>query len=333
MKVGSSLIAGEEGFSFPGLAGDLLALQGRAVLVSSGAIALAKQALNRNPRNLAEKQAFAAIGQPLLMERWRGAFAEHGRRVAQVLLSPDVTDDRARYLNARSSLEALLSAGVVPIINENDAVSTEEITFGDNDGLAARVAGLIGADLLVLLSDVDGLYTAHPDRPEAKPVELIERGEVEAYLAGTGGAGTQGTGGMRSKLLAAGTAARWGVPTIITSGKHPQPLSALDHSARSTLVEAASSPSARKRWLGGTKHRGAVIEIDQGAAAALENGASLLLAGIAAPLPMFREGELLEVRCAGAPIGFGLAARGSGELKASGGPIVIHRDNLVFEGA
>jgi glutamate 5-kinase len=332
VKVGSSLIAGAEGFSFEGLAADLAGMGGRAVLVSSGAIALAGKALGRSPRSLAEKQAFSAIGQPLLMERWGRAFATQNRRAAQVLLSPDVTDDRQRYLNARAALLALLEAGAVPVINENDAVSTSEITFGDNDGLALQAAGLLGAELLLLLSDVDGLYTDHPDAVGAEHVSLVPPREAGRYLGAASGAGDHGTGGMRSKLLAAQGAARWGIPTIIASGRTERPITAIrTGQERCTWVQPEQAASARKRWLGGTKRRSAVLEIDPGAAEALRSGASLLSAGIQGPLPSFREGELLELRCGGKPAGFGLAARSSEAIGGAANPVVIHRNNLVLE--
>ena len=331
VKVGSSLVAGGAPFSADGLAADLAGRAGPSVLVSSGAVALARAVRpGLAQEGVAGQQALSAIGQPRLMRLWESALGGQGLPSAQVLLTPDVTDDRARYLNARAALRALIDARVVPVINENDAVATDEIRYGDNDGLAARVAGLIGADALVLLSDVDGLHTAPPGQPGAEPVPLVAAGSANAALAYAGEGGT-GTGGMRSKVRAAGLAASWGVPTLIASGRTARPLSALAEGARATLFEAEPQAPARRRWLAGTKTRAGAVAIDVGAAAALSQRASLLAVGVTEVLMPFRAGEVVEARCEGHVVAFGLAACASDALAAGAAKIVLHRDDVVVE--
>ena len=332
VKIGSSLVAGGAPFSADGLAADLAAREGASVVVSSGAVALGlavRPALAK--QGLPGKQALSAIGQPRLMRLWEAALGGQGLGSAQVLLTPDVTDDRARYLNARAALRTLLGAGVVPVVNENDAVATDEIRYGDNDGLAARVAGLIGADGLVLLSDVDGLYTAPPDAPGAAHVPRVGAGEGDAARAYAGGTGTSGlgTGGMRSKVAAATLAASWGVPTLIASGRTARPLSALRAGARATLFEADRGAPARRRWLAGTKARQGAVEIDEGAAAALRRGASLLAVGVTSVTVPFRRGEVVEARAGGRVVAYGLAACAADAVTRGAAKVVLHRDDLV----
>ena len=331
VKVGSSLVAGGAPFSADGLAADLAQRGGPCVLVSSGAVALASAVRPELAREgLAGQQALSAIGQPRLMRLWESALAGQGLASAQVLLTPDVTDDRARYLNARAALRALIGASIVPVVNENDAVATDEIRYGDNDGLAARVAGLIGADALVLLSDVDGLYTAPPGQPGAEPVPRVAPGGADHAVLHAGAGGT-GTGGMRSKVRAAGLAASWGVPTLIASGRTARPLTALAEGARATLFEAEPQAPARRRWLVGTKTRAGAVAIDAGAAAALSQRASLLAVGVTGVLTPFRAGEVVEARCEGRVVGFGLAACASDAIAAGEAKIVLHRDDVVVE--
>ena len=331
VKVGSSLVAGGAPFSADGLARDLAARDGPSVLVSSGAVALGRAVRpDLVSAGLAGQQALSALGQPRLMRMWEAALGGQGRPCAQVLLTPDVTDDRARYLNARAALRALLGAGVVPVVNENDAVATDEIRYGDNDGLAARVAGLVAADALVLLSDVDGLYDRPPSDPGAAHVPRVAFEDAEA-VAGYAGAGGTGTGGMASKLAAARLAASWGVPCVIASGRTERPLSALAEGARATLFEPDRSAPARRRWLAGTKARAGAVEIDAGAARALRGRASLLAVGITRVVTPFRRGEVVEARSGGQAVAYGLASCDAEAVMSGAAKVVLHRDDLVVE--
>ena len=329
VKVGSSLAASDGPFDFAGLASDLAPLAGRVVVVSSGAVAFGRQRLGIEGGSLAARQALSAAGQTALMRRWEDALANEGLVAAQLLLTPDVTDDRARYLNARRAARALMDAGAVPIVNENDAVTTEELRYGDNDGLAARVAGLIGADLLVLLSDVDGLYSGDPrDDPRAVPIPFVSAGQAEAAGRGATASGSGiGTGGMRSKVAAAKLATGWGVPVIVASGRTARPLSAIADGARCTLFEAGRSRPARHRWLAGTATAQGMVIIDAGAAEAVRGGASLLAVGVTDVVRPFRRGELVAARHDGAGVATGLAACSSDALSG----IVLRVDDLVLD--
>jgi glutamate 5-kinase len=272
------------------------------VVVSSGAVALgrARLKLPRRALSLAEKQAAAAAGQSLLMRAWEEALEPHGLRAAQILLTPDDTEVRRRFLNARATLETLLRLGAVAVVNENDTVATEELRYGDNDRLAARVAQMVGADLLVLLSDVDGLYTADP-RLDAK-AEHIGRvetltDEIVAMAGGANRADGVGTGGMATKLAAARIAAGAGCATLITLGRRASPLAAVDQGARATVFAAAETPSAAyKAWIAGSLTPQGALVIDAGAAAALRRGKSLLAAGVRAVEGRFDKGDAVVVR-------------------------------------
>src|SRR5579871_2022934 len=254
VKVGSALVVDPETGAadhawLATLAADLERLRQRRqklVIVSSGAVALGRRrlALRRRDLSLPEKQAAAAAGQSLLMRAWEEALAPRGLVAAQVLLIPGDTEVRRRYLNARATLETLLELGVTPVVNENDTVATDELRYGDNDRLAARVAQMVGADLLVLLSDVDGLYTADPRRdPDATHMPRVAAltPEIEAMAGGA----NVGAGGMATKLAAARIAAAAGCSTLITLGRRPAPLQAVEDGAQATLFEAAATPAAR----------------------------------------------------------------------------------------
>ena len=331
VKVGSSLVAGGAPFSADGLARDLAERRGPSVLVSSGAVALGRAVRpDLAEQGLAGQQALSAIGQLRLMRMWEAALGGQGRACAQVLLTPDVTDDRARYLNARAALRALLQGGVVPVVNENDAVATDEIRYGDNDGLAARVAGLAGADVLLLLSDVDGLYTAPPDQAGAAHIPHVAAADARGAAAYAGEGGT-GTGGMRSKIEAARLASSWGVPCVIASGRTARPLAALGSSARSTLFAPDRAAPARRRWLAGTKVRAGAVEIDEGAARALRDRASLLAVGVTRIVTPFRRGEVVEARRQGVGVAYGLAACDADAVERGEAKIVLHRDDLVVD--
>jgi len=265
VKVGSALLVDAETGAaddawLAAFAGDLARLKARGqklLVVSSGAVALGRRRLGLKRRSLTlpEKQAAAAAGQSLLMRAWEEALAPRGLIAAQVLMTPDDTEVRRRFLNARATLETLLELGVTPVVNENDTVATEEIRYGDNDRLAARVAQMIGADLLVLLSDVDGLYAADPRRdPEAAHIPLVAAltPKIEAMAGGA----HVGTGGMATKLAAARIAGAAGCSTLIALGHRPAPLQAAEEGARTTLFQAAATPAAAyKAWIAGSMAR------------------------------------------------------------------------------
>lgn len=239
VKVGSSLVANGNIFRHDGLAGDLASWDKPLVLISSGAVAVGRQAApDLAPDTLSARQALSAIGQPLLMAKWEQSLGGANARTAQILLTPDVTDDPVRSDNARATLEEVLSAQLLPIVNENDTVATDELRYGDNDRLAVQTAQLIGADLLVLLSDVAGLFDADPSQnPDAAhwpiiPAEVLAN--PDAHVPDT--ASAHGTGGMRSKITAAALSAKAGVPAIIASGRPQRPLTALKQgSAKASL--------------------------------------------------------------------------------------------------
>ncbi len=310
VKVGSALlVSAKTGLvdrawlaAFAGDAARMRERGQRLVVVSSGAVALGRTRLKLPKRklSLAEKQAAAAAGQSLLMRAWEEALEPHGLRTAQILLTPDDTEVRRRFLNARATLETLLDLGAVAVVNENDTVATEELRYGDNDRLAARVAQMIGADLLVLLSDVDGLYTADPRHdPTAEHIPHVAA-LTEQILAMAGGANQTagvGTGGMATKLAAARIAAGAGCATLITLGNRASPLAAVEHGARATLFAAAETPSAAyKAWIGGSLTPQGTLVVDSGAAAALRKGKSLLAAGVRAVEGRFDKGDAVVVR-------------------------------------
>ena len=312
LKVGSSLLAGDGGLS-PCNAQHLAAFveacqaQGReVVIVSSGAVAAGRNVLqatlHATPRPgaaMAERQALAALGQAKLMAFWQGFFA---RPVAQVLLTHDDVRNRRRYLNARATLRELLRCGALPIVNENDTVSVDELKLGDNDTLGAIVAALIDADVLFIATDIDGLYDADPrTHPDARPLQVVTD-PGDDILAMAGGAGSNvGTGGMRTKILAAQRAGAAGIDTVLFNGTRADVSAALaeDRLIGTRLVATRSRVAARKHWLWHAPvEQGAAIMIDAGAAAALiDKGASLLPIGVADAQGEFRRGDLVEVVC------------------------------------
>lgn len=347
--VGASLNEGaQEGRGrFAPLAAQVAALrdEGRAVvLVSSGAVALGRGRLgfSARPRSIAQLQACAAVGQSLLMHGWEKAFGAEGVAVAQMLLSHADLEDRERYLNARASLDALLELGAVPVINENDTVAVEEIRFGDNDQLAAMVCTLAGADLLVLLTDVEGLL-----EPDGRRVPWIEDLE-EARRLVTAPEGDVGSGGMGSKLEAARRAARRGVPVAIADARDPAVLArVLGGEDVGTLVAPQGARlAARKHWIAYTLRPRGDLVLDEGAAEAIRHGGrSLLPAGIVGVRGHFAPGDLVVLRDpAGAEVARGLTRYGTedaaklagartGEIQSRlgyhGGDEVVHRDDLV----
>lgn len=343
VKVGSSSLTTASG----GLSGDRLdalveALAVRAaeiVLVSSGAIAagLAPLGLQRRPRDLATQQAAASVGQSLLVQRYATAFGRHGRTVGQVLLTADDVVRRAHYRNARTTLDRLLALGVVPVVNENDAVATDEIRFGDNDRLAALVAHLVRADALVLLSDVDGLYDGDPRRPGARLLSEVS-GPQDLQGVRAGGARTGlGSGGMASKLDAAVVATGAGIPVLLSSAAAVA--DALRGVGGTCFAATGSRRSARLLWLAYASTPRGRLRLDAGAVrAVVDRGASLLPAGITAVEGEFVAGDPVElVDPAGRAVGRGLVAYDARELPALLGRStrelglreVVHRDDLV----
>ncbi|WP_295165873.1 glutamate 5-kinase [uncultured Brevundimonas sp.] len=336
------------------VASDLAALkaEGREVIVvSSGSIALGRGRLPALGARLEDKQAAASVGQSLLMAAWSGALDPHGLIAGQVLLTRDDTERRRRWLNARATVEALLTHGVIPIVNENDTVATEEIRYGDNDRLAARTAQLARADLLILLSDVDGLYTADPRRdPNAAHLPLIETLSPDILAMG-GGANADagvGTGGMATKLAAAQIARSAGCATIIASGQTLSPLRTIRDGARATLIAAPDGPmAAYKQWIAGSLSPTGTLTLDAGAVTALKAGKSLLPAGVTGVSGGFEKGDCVRlIDPDGRAVGVGLAAyaadeaarlcgRRSDEIETllgyRGASVLIHRDDMVLD--
>jgi len=328
----------------------LLAGGTEIVLVSSGAIALARHRLKLAARRLRldEKQAAAAVGQIHLAQAWSEALSTHGLVAAQLLLTPDDTEDRRRYLNARATLSTLAAFRAVPVINENDTIATAEIRFGDNDRLAARVAEMIQADQLVLLSDIDGLYTADP-RKDASARHLPLIPAITPEIEAMGGAPPPGysSGGMRTKLMAAQIATQAGCAMAIALGTPPHPLSALLDGARcSWFLPAPEGRSARKRWIAGGLQPAGRLLIDDGAARALGSGSSLLPAGVRSVEGDFQRGDLVEIVAPdGHVLGRGLSAYASSDARLIAGhrsadieerlgyrgrDEMVHRDDLVL---
>ncbi len=322
------------------------------ILVSSGAIALGRLALKlkTGALRLEESQAAAAAGQVRLAEAYADILSGEGIVAAQILLTLEDTEERRRYLNARATLKTLLSLGAVPVINENDTVATAEIRFGDNDRLAARVASMMEADRLVLLSDVDGLYSADPTR-DANAQHIPDVAAITPAIEAFAGESTSGVGrgGMASKLIAAKIATGAGCEVIIAKGKIDHPLASISDGARRTRFHASTTPAAaRKRWIAGVLKPQGTLLVDAGAAKALKEGKSLLPAGVKAVDGAFERGDAVLVRDAdGREIARGLTAYSHDEARAiagrrtieietilgySGRGEMIHRDDLAMTG-
>ena len=360
VKIGSALVVDQDQAApraawLSGVAKDIAALRARGVdviVVSSGAIALARRTLRltRKKLRLEEKQAAAAVGQIRLAQAWTQALSEQNLTAAQLLLTLDDTEDRRRYLNARATLNTLLGLDCIPVINENDTVATTEIRFGDNDRLAARVAEMVQADQLILLSDIDGLYTADPRRDPAAehlPVVPVLTPEIEAM----GGEPPPGysSGGMRTKLVAARIATQAGCAMAITRGDVERPLTVLEAGGRCTwFLPAPEGRSARKRWIAGSLSPMGTLRVDAGAARALAAGRSLLPAGVRAVEGLFERGDpVMVVGPDGGPVARGLSAYASADAERIAGnrsdrieeilgwrgrDEMIHRDDLVLLG-
>lgn len=357
VKIGSALLVGDDNSVnrdwLNGLADDVAELRAaghQVLIVSSGAVALGSQVLgiNRRRARLEDLQAAAAAGQVQLVHAYQEAFGRHGIKAAQILLTPDDTEVRRRFLNVRGTLEKLLEHDIVAVINENDTVATDELRYGDNDRLAARVAQTCMADGLILLSDVDGFYTADPRiDADARHIPSVEQITAQ-YLQMAGGSGSHvGSGGMRTKVLAAQIATHAGCATIVASGAIDRPLSALRDGGKCTIFAAAATPAvARKQWLAGVLVVCGELRLDDGAAAALDKGNSLLPVGVIGVSGNFRRGDAVSLLAAdGQELGRGLAAYGNDEALAikgcrseqieaklgyRGRSVMVHRDDMVL---
>ncbi|TNE59919.1 MAG: glutamate 5-kinase [Alphaproteobacteria bacterium] len=364
IKIGSALLIDKKTGALrqdwlKSLAADIAGMKERGqeiVIVSSGAIALGRSRLGKKGAlRLEESQAAAAIGQIDLAHAWSRAMSAHNMTIAQVLLTLGDTEERRRYLNARGTIETLLGLGAIPVINENDTVATTEIRYGDNDRLAARVASMISADCLVLLSDVDGLYRENPAiNPDAEHLpevtEITPAIEAMAAPPPERSETNLGSGGMQTKISAAKIATAAGCHMVIASGKTLAPLSAIETGARTTWFTAQDNPrAARKRWIAGSLSPQGTLTIDAGAAKALQKGNSLLPAGITSSSGGFDRGDaVLVIGPDGEEIARGLSAYPADEaqqiigLKSSdietrlgyrGRTAMIHRDDLVLTGS
>ena len=361
VKIGSALLVADSGDIrrdwLDTLADDVARCRARGqevILVSSGAIAVGRRHLGLagNRLRLEEKQAAAATGQIRLAHAYQEALARHGITVAQILLTLEDTEERRRHLNARATFAQLLGLGAVPVVNENDTIATAEIRFGDNDRLAARVAQMTSADMLVLLSDIDGLYTADPRKdPGARHIAAVREigPEIEA-MAGEAAPGYS-SGGMVTKLAAARIAMSAGCRMLIArgvpqAGAEAAPLAAIEAGERATLFLPPGEPrSARKAWIAGTVEPSGVVIVDDGAALALRRGRSLLPAGVVAVEGVFERGDAVIVRTgSGLEAGRGLSAYSSADIRRIAGhksgeiagilgyrgrDEIIHRDDLV----
>ena len=357
VKVGSSLLIDDGGKLgrawLDSLTDDIAALyaDGHEVLVvSSGSIAIGSAVLgiNKKRARLEALQAAAAAGQVQLVHAYQASLARHDLAAAQVLLTPGDTEDRRRFLNARGTLAKLLECRVVPVINENDTVATEEIRYGDNDRLAARVAQLVMADALILLSDVDGLYTADPGE-DASAEHIAEPGPIDEQTLALAGETRSdvGTGGMATKVQAARIAIRAGCATVIASGVTAHPIAALRGGARHTVFHAPASPAAaRKQWLAGVLEVTGELRLDDGAVAALREGGSLLPVGVKSVSGTFGRGDVVRIADdGGRELGRGLAEYSRAEAERIAGcrsdgieaalgyrgrSVMVHRDELVL---
>lgn len=359
IKIGSALLVDQESGAIrrdwlAALADDIAALHGQGkqvAVVSSGAIAAGRRHLGLTGRalRLEEKQAAAATGQIRLAHAYEEALARHKITVAQVLLTLDDTEERRRHLNARSTLNQLLTLGAVPLINENDTVATQEIRYGDNDRLAARVAAMISADVLVLLSDIDGMYEADPRKvPDTKHIPEI--GEITPAIEAMAGAAPEGysSGGMITKIQAAKITLGAGCHLALAEGHSLNPVRRLLEGGRCTWFAASANPrTARKRWIAGSLKSAGELVVDKGAENALAKGSSLLPAGVVKITGRFDRGDLVTLRGVGGnEIGRGLVAYSdedarriaghkTGEIEEilsyRGRDEVIHRDDLALD--
>ncbi len=357
IKIGSALLVdrktGLKKSWLDGMCADIAALKTKGIdvlVVSSGAIALGRSVLDlpSGALKLEESQAAAAVGQISLARAWSESLSHDNIVAGQILLTLGDTEERRRYLNARATINQLLKIGAVPIINENDTVATSEIRYGDNDRLAARVATMTGADLLVLLSDIDGLYTAPPHLdPQAKFLDTIAEITPEIEAMAGGAASELSRGGMRTKIDAGKIATGAGCAMIIASGRTDRPLNAIENGARSSWFAPSGTPvTARKTWIAGQLQPAGELHVDEGAVTALGAGKSLLPAGVRNVVGHFSRGDTVAViGPSGREIARGLAGydaeearqitgRKSAEIEAilgyAGRAAMVHRDDLVM---
>lgn len=360
IKIGSALIvnAGGTGLNEKWLKSliddiaDLIKQGKEVIIVTSGSIALGRQYIKSGKKSLRleEKQAAAACGQIELVMHYRKYLNEHNIQAAQILVTIFDSENRRNYLNAKNTIETLLANGIVPIINENDTVATHEIRFGDNDRLAARVAQMTSSDLLILLSDVDGLYTANPKLDSsakhiAKVAEINL--EIEEMAGGALSSGV-GSGGMITKIAAAKIAAASGCSMILAKGNKKNPIKSLLKGGKHTLFMSDDTPmNARKRWIGSSLNATGEIIVDDGAVRALKNGSSLLPAGVVDVKGEFERGDTVEIKdCKLKKIGVGISAYSAEDARLimghqsqeiehivgfSGRNELVHRDNMVVE--
>ena len=360
IKIGSALLvdrkSGLKKAWLDAMCADIAELAGRGVevmVVSSGAIAMGRTVLDlpSGALKLEESQAAAAVGQIALARAWSESLSRHDIVAGQILLTLGDTEERRRYLNARATISQLMKLKAVPVINENDTVATTEIRYGDNDRLAARVATMVGADLLVLLSDIDGLYTAPPHLdPEARFLEHIPAITPDIEAMAGGAASELSRGGMRTKIDAGKIATSAGCAMIIASGKVDHPLKSIAEGARHSWFAASSEPvTARKTWIAGQLLPAGRITVDEGAERALHSGKSLLPAGVRGVIGEFARGDTIAVMSlSGAEIARGLAGYDSQEARQiagkksieiasilgyAGRAAMVHRDDLVMTAA
>jgi glutamate 5-kinase len=357
VKIGSALLVDSHGevrrVWLQGVVADLaarIAAGQQVAIVSSGAIALGARRLGLakgGRASLEDAQAAAATGQIALSQCWAELLAEQGLTAAQMLVTLDDLEDRRRYLNAAATLDRLLGLGVVPVINENDSVATEEIRFGDNDRLAARIGQAARAHGVILLSDIDGLYTANPGRdPSARHIAHVARldSKIRA-MADTDSASGMGSGGMVSKLEAARIATAAGAQLAIISGKVERPLTAWVAGARGTIFTAGAAKNGRKAWLAGRLTAKGRIYVDSGAANALLEGKSLLAAGVSKVEGQFMRGDVVDIISDGQPLARGLSEYDAGDAAKIAGKrsdalakllgyapraAMVHRNHLVL---
>jgi len=359
IKVGSSLLVEKSGGLkeawLKALVDDIAKLHAAGadiLVVSSGAIAMGRNVLKLGKRalELEEAQAAASVGQIALARAWSESLAGHGITAAQILLTYGDTEERRRYLNARATIGTLLGHRAIPVINENDTVATQEIRYGDNDRLAARVGTMASADCVILLSDIDGLFTAPPAKdPNAEFVPIVPRITAEIEAMAGGAASELSRGGMMTKIEAGKIATSGGATMLIANGTRLHPIRAVREGARCTWFLSPSTPvTARKRWIGGTLEPRGTLTVDDGAATAMRAGKSLLPAGVRRVEGSFNRGDCVVVRAAdGGEIARGLVAydavdavqiagRSTRDIEAvlgyAGRKEIIHRDDLVMSG-
>lgn len=356
IKIGSSLIIDEENavndLFLDEISKDILSLEKKGIktlIVSSGAIELGKIDLNKskNKLNLSESQAASSIGQIKLINAWKIALKKFGLNAAQILITAEDTENRKRFLNARSTIEELIEEKYIPVINENDTVATSEIKYGDNDRLAARIAGMVSADCLIILSNVDGLFDTNPSDINAKLIKNVKIID-DKIISMAEGANKLGRGGMITKLEAAKIATQSGCHMIISSGRIENPiLSALDGTQGTFFHSNTKSLTALKSWISGSIKPTGSINIDTGANSALKDGKSLLSAGIISIEGKFEKGDTLIVRSQEKEVARGLTnfnsidlvkiiGKKSEEIEDILGYFdrmeVIHRNNLYYSG-